>query len=137
MKFDFTNTFDVNKARTYLDKLIIDKSKCDIIKPRTVRSLSQNSYVHVVITLFAIEFGYSLNEAKTLLKRECTFMYYEKNNMMFLKSTAQLNSKEMTDFIDFIRNYAGQQGLYIPTSSEYLENKFSIDRDIERNKTFL
>ena len=137
MKYDLTSKSDITAFKFKVDYLIEKQKKVNLTSIREARSVKQNSYVHVAITLFAIEYGYTLNEAKTLLKRECTFMYYEKNNMMFLKSTAVLNSKEMTDFIEFIRNYAGQQGLYIPSSEEYLQNKFNIDRQIESNKTFL
>ena len=137
MKYDLTTKSDITAFKFKVDYLIEKQKKVNLTAIREARSVKQNSYVHVAITLFAIEYGYTLNEAKTLLKRECTFMYYEKNHMMFLKSTADLNSKEMTDFIEFIRNYAGQQGLYIPSPTEYLENKFTIDRQIESNKTFL
>ena len=137
MRLDFTKQFDVNKAKAYLDKLIKDQSKCELTKPREVRSLSQNSYLHVCITLYAIEFGYSLIEAKTLLKRECDFMRYEKHNTTFLKETKKLDSKELTQFIEWIRNYSSLNGCYIPTSEEYLENKFNIDRDIDKLKQYL
>lgn len=137
MKLDLSKQFDINKARTYLEKLIKDQSKCDLSKPRESRSLSQNSYLHVCITLYAIEFGYSLMEAKTLLKRECDFMRYEKHNVTFLKETKKMDSKELTDFIEWIRNYSSLNGCYIPTSSEYLENKFNIDKEIDSYKSYL
>ena len=137
MNFDFKNNLDINKARTYLDKLIDDKSKCKMTKPREVRSIKQNSYLHVVITLYAIEFGYTLNEAKTDLKRLCDFMIYEKNETKYLKETKKMDSKELTQFIEWIRNYASLNGLYIPTSEEYLTNKHSIDNEIEKFKTYL
>ena len=46
MKFDFNNDFDVNKARTYLDKLILDKKQVEIVCKRQVRTLQQNKYLH-------------------------------------------------------------------------------------------
>lgn len=137
MKFDFKKQFDINKARVYLEKLIKDQSKCDLTKPRETRSLSQNSYLHVCITLYAIEFGYTLMEAKTLLKRDCDFMRYEKHNVTFLKETKKMDSKELTDFIEWIRNYSSVNGCYIPTSDEYLENKFNIDKEIDNYKSYL
>lgn len=137
MKFDFKNNYDVKTARTYLDKLISDQSKCDMVKPREVRSVSQNSYVHVCIDIFAIEFGYTRDEAKTHLKRKCTFMRYEKNGELFLVKTSLQSTKELRDFIEWIRTYSAKEGCYIPDASEYLLNKFNIDRDIERNKEYL
>ena len=64
-------------------------------------------------------------------------MRYNKNGNVYLKSTAKLTSKELTDFIEWIRNYSSINGCYIPTSEEYLTNKFEIDRDINQNKQYL
>ena len=137
MNFDFEHILDVKIAETYLAKLIKDKSKCKMTKPREVRSISQNAYLHVVITLYSIEFGYTLNESKTDLKRLCEFMVYEKDGKPYLRETKKMDSKELTLFIDWIRNYAAQNGLYIPTSEEYLTNKHSIDNEIDKFKTYL
>ena len=43
----------------------------------------------------------------------------------------------MTDFIDFVRTKAGLDGIYIPTSEEYIANKINIDKEIIRNKLYL
>lgn len=137
MKFDFLKQFDINKARVYLEKLIKDQSKCDLTKPREARSLSQNSYIHVCFDLFGIEFGYTRDEAKTLLKRKCSFTRYTKLDEVFLSKTSLMSTKELTDFIDWIRNYSSLNGCYLPTPTEYLENKFNIDKDIDNYKEFL
>ena len=63
--------FQVDQLRKYTG--IVEVKKC--LKKRT--SL-QNAYLHVLITLFAIETGYTLNEMKVYLKRGCAFMMYEK-----------------------------------------------------------
>ena len=93
--------------------------------------------MHVCISLFAIEFGYTLEEAKTMLKRECSFMVYEKKDQKFLKRTRDMDSDEIGDFIDWIRTYAGKAGLYIPSSEEYLDNKIAVDKEIKRFSEFL
>ena len=64
-------------------------------------------------------------------------MSYEKNGKKYLKETRGMDSKELTDFIEWIRNYSAMGGCYIPTSEEYLINKYSIDREIEQNKQHL
>lgn len=137
MKFNTSIQSDLNKAKTRFEYLCTNGKIIELIACRKSRSLSQNSYLHVVISLYSIEFGYTLNESKTDLKRECGFMTYEKNGSRYLKETSKMNSVELTSFIDWIRNYASQNGLYIPTSEEYKENKYSIDNEINKFKEYL
>ncbi len=137
MKLDLSKPIDQNKSVTYLTKLIESEKQIELKEIRKVRTLKQNSYLHVIITLYAIEFGLTLEEAKTDLKRECSFMRYEKNNNVYLKSTAKLDTKKLTEFIEWVRNYSSLNGCYLPTSEEYLEQKFNIDKDIDNNKQYL
>lgn len=137
MFLDLSNATDVKKAETYFSKLKKGKEKIELKKLIKKRSLNLNSYLHVVITLFAIEYGYTLDESKTLLKRLCGFMVYEKEGVKFLKKTSKLDNKECSDFVSWIRNYASQQGLYIPTAEEYKLNQFNIDKEINNYKQYL
>jgi hypothetical protein len=137
MLLDLRNKEDFFKAQTYFDMLCAGEFKIELKKIIPKRSISLNSYLHVCISLFAIEFGYTLEESKTLLKRKCSFMVYEKNGIKFLKKTSKLDNLECSKFVEFIRNYASQQGLYIPDANEYLSNKFNIDKEINKNKEYL
>lgn len=137
MKLDFNNQIDVNKSMSYLEKLIDGKKQIELKEIRKSRTIKQNSYLHVIITLYAIYFGSILEEAKTDLKRECDFMRYENNNNVYLKSTAKLNTKELTEFIEWIRNHSSLNGCYLPTAEEYLTQRFEIDREIDNNKKYL
>jgi hypothetical protein len=131
MKFDLAIEFDVNKATAYFNKLVKDKAKIDLIRFMEKRTIQQNKYLHVCLTIFGNEFGYTLAESKTLLKRQAG-LFYIKNNDKFLKSTADLDTQELTQFIDFIRTTAEEHGCYIPTAEEYKNNSFTIDKDIEK-----
>ncbi len=137
MKYDLSDSLDQNKAKTYFDTLILKNKKIELKSIQGKRSISINSYLHVCISLFAIEYGYTLAEAKTMLKRECEFMVYEKNSQRFLVETSKQNNEECSKFVEWIRNYASKQGLYIPDAEEYKQNKFSIDREIDKHKTYL
>ena len=137
MKLNLNNPIDQNKAVTYLTKLLEGEKLIELKEIKKVRTLRQNAYLHVIITLYAIHFGSTLEEAKTDLKRECSFMRYKRNDNVYLKSTAKLDTKELTEFIEWLRNYSAMNGCYLPTSSEYLEQKFNIDRNIEYNKQYL
>jgi hypothetical protein len=137
MKFDLNNTFERNKYDTYSDKLKLSNSKVELKKLGANRTIPLNSYLHVCIDLYAIEFGHTKNEAKTDLKRECHFMRYEKNGKHYLVETSKQTNDECSRFVEWIRNYSSQQGLYIPDAEEYKENKFSIDKEIDKHKTYL
>lgn len=141
MKFDLSKDIDRKKATTRLDALIKKGAKAEIKEHRGVRSVNQNSYLHVCIGMVALETGYTIEEAKTELKREFSktergrFSLYEKNGKKFLMSTALYDSKQMTNFIEFIRDLASEQlGCYIPTSEEYLTLQFEIDKELEKLK---
>jgi len=135
MKYNRLDEFQENKLQARL-KATKDKM-VEFKEVRQKRSVNQNAYLHVCITLYAIEFGYTIEEAKTHLKRNCEFMKYEKKGEIFVKRTRYMDSKELTNFIDWLRNYASQNGCYIPTSEEYLTNRVSIDNQIETNKQYL
>lgn len=137
MRLDLSKEYDINKAKTYFKALLNNSKKIELKEVKNKRSVTQNAYLHVCISLFAIEFGYTLEESKTLLKRSCGFMNYTKNNFIFLKRTRDLKTDELTKFIEYIRNYAVSLGCYIPTSEEYKENSFNIDKEISKNKTYL
>lgn len=137
MKYSLSNQHELRLFKDKVNQLIEKLADVELKIVRKQRTIRQNSYLHVCITLFAIHFGYTIDEAKTLLKRKCGFMTYEKNGTKFLLSSSKLNTKEMTDFIDFIRTFASIEGCYIPTSEEYLENKFFIDNEIELQKQYL
>ena len=137
MLLDLSIQEDLKKAELYFKTMVISKFKIELKRILPNRSISLNSYLHVCISLFSIEFGYNLEESKTLLKRKCSFMIYEKNGLKFLKKTSTLNNKECSEFVEFIRNYAAQHDLYIPDAEEYKTNKFNIDKEINKNKEYL
>ena len=101
------------------------------------RTLNQNSFLHVLISLFGIEFGYSLEEAKTLLKRHCPFMRYQKKDEWFLRKTRDMDTEEIANFIDWIYVYSSKNGLNLPTSDEYKTNYIHYDSVISKNSEYL
>jgi len=136
MKYDLNNPIDMARFDTKVLSLKTDKKRIELKEIRQNRTIKQNSYLHVVISLYGIYSGYTLEESKTLFKR-LAGLVYEKNGTKFLKKTSDMDTKELTDFIDFIREKAAIEGCYIPTSEEYLSNKYSIDKEIDNNKKYL
>jgi hypothetical protein len=142
MKYDLTNSIDANSSRLYLDKLVEEGAKVELKKIRENRTIDQNSYLHAVIGTFAINTGYTMEEAKLVFKRKYRNAYpemvYEKNGEKFLLSTSIMDTKQISDFIDWIRNYAAiEASIYIPTAEEYKANWFNIDKEINKHKEYL
>ena len=137
MLLDLNIEFDREKFQNRSKKLLDKKAKIELTEKRELRSIVHNAYCHVCISLFCIHIGYTLNEGKTHLKRKCEFMKYEKDGELFLKKSSKLNSKEMTDWIDWIRNYAGMKDIFIPSPDDYRRNWVEYEKEIEVCKPYL
>jgi len=137
VKYDLSKEVDRISVQVRLNKLKDTGAIVELKALKPQRTIQQNKYLHVLFSLFGIEFGYTLDEAKTLLKRECSFMTYEKNGKKFLRHTSKMQTDELTKFIDWFRTYSAQQGLYLLTSEEYKYNSVSIDNEINRHKEYL
>lgn len=137
MLYDLNDIIEANDFKIKARKLVEQRKQVELTVKQKKRSIPLNSFLHVVITLFAINFGYTLEEAKTLLKRMCEFMIYEKKGQKFLKRTRDLNNTECSTFVEWIRNYSANQGYYIPDADEYKKNNFAIDKEISKHKQYL
>jgi hypothetical protein len=137
VKLDLSLDYDLGRFKTYSDKLIKKQAKTEIKEIRAKRSINQNSYFHLCISFFCNESGYNLTEGKTVLKRTFgKFMIYDNKGSKFLTSSADINTEQMTEFIDWIRNVAcfDNLGVYVPTPEDYIENQYHIDRELQHLK---
>ena len=130
MLYDLSIPKDLNSATVYISKLTKDGAKIEIKKINPRRSLNQNNYLHAILTLYAGEWGLTLDEAKTSVKRLLGYVYV-KNNEKFIRKTSDMDSKELTVFIDQFRNHSAHNGLYLPSSDEFSENYTSIMQQVE------
>ena len=137
MLYDLKDILEANDFKIKCRQLVEQRKQVELIVKQKKRSIPLNSFLHVVISLFAINFGYTLVEAKTLLKRMCNFMIYEKNGQKFLRRTRDLDNIECSTFVEWIRNYSANQGHYIPDADEYKKNNFAIDKEIIKHKNYL
>lgn len=133
MKLRTSNSVDANRARVYLESLIKKGSDIELKEVRKARSVDQNSLLHVYLATFCNETGYMMDEAKELFSQLMPEMLrYQKNGFEFRRSTSTLDTKEMSLLIDKIRQVCNDElGVYLPTSEEYMINKFQIDRELQ------
>ena len=68
MILDLNIAPDKKKAEMYFSKLLNDGSKIELKKIAKKRTLNQNSYLHAILTLYATEWGWTLEEAKTYVE---------------------------------------------------------------------
>ena len=85
----------------------------------------------MIFTLFGLEQGYSVDEAKVIVKRELKYTYIN-NGVTFLKKTSEMNTKQLTEFIDKFRNWSVKEhNIYLPAPNESLEE---LENYIESQK---
>lgn len=128
---------ELDKFNFHADKARKHNGTVSLNLRRPKRTLSQNKYLHVLIALYSIEVGLTLSESKTDLKRECGFMVYKKNGNKYLLSSASLDTKGLHNWIEWIKDYAGRQGIYLPSPDDYKRNWEAIENEIEAHKQYI
>ncbi len=146
MILDAKKQFDIERARTRLEKLIENKSKFELTEKKPVRSVSQNAYLHLIIGWFAIEYGETIEYVKRMMFKKLVnpkIFIFERENKKTgekrkeLRSSADLDSREMTTAIDRFRDYSSKEfGVYLPEAGE-MDFLNEIKTQIENNKNYL
>lgn len=145
MIFNLNNEYEIPKFKEYVNKLYEQKAIVEVKKKLPNRSTQQNRYFYLILSWFACETGYSVDEIKVdIFKRTCNkeiFERYRENKhgekIKFLRSSSDLDTLEMTTAIDRFRNYASAQaGIYLPSPNESQFLTY-IEQEIERNKEFI
>lgn len=138
MILDLEIEFEADKAINYLRKLMEKRATIVLSEKKVPKTLQQNKYIHVLFGVFGMETGYTIKEAKTIVKRNCDFMIYEVNGEKFLKSTADLDKDEAQVFIDWFKKWALQEhNCYLPEPDEYRENFMYFEKQLDTNKVYL
>jgi len=145
MIYNLNNEFERDKYKEYANKLFKKNAVVEIKEKRNNRSLKQNSYLYLLLGFFASEYGTSIEEVKVdFFKRKCNpDLFVSKrvnklgNEVTYLRSSASLNSDEMTLAITRFRNWSSAEaGIYLPSADER-ENLIYAEQTIERNKEHL
>jgi hypothetical protein len=135
--FDLNVESEIADFKKNVDGFLNKRIRVELKKVYNRRTLNQNSFLHVLITLFGIEFGYTVDEAKTILKRNCPFMRYEKKGSWFLKKTSDMTTEELANFIDWIYNYSSKNGFVLPTLEEYSNYHQKYEKEIKSNMVYM
>lgn len=145
MLFNLKSEYDVPKFKAYVNRLYQERAVVEVKKKHPGRTLSQNSYLHLLLGYFATEYGCSLEEAKVdFYKRTANRELFERKQtnkqgreITYLRSSADLSTAEMTLSIERFRNWsASEAGIYLPAANEH-QMLLYAQQAAERSREFL
>lgn len=144
MIYNPTNPLHQKQAIEKLKYFFSKGKRFELKAKHDKRSISQNSYLHLILTWFGIETGYTLEEVKQEIfkKHVNANLFYDGEFDGVVKierwrSTANLDTAEMTLAIDRFRNFSSQDlGIYLPEPNDLvllqeLENEISKHKNQE------
>lgn len=145
MIYDTSNPLDKANFLLRAKKLADSGRIIEMSEKKPRRSLPQNKYLHVILAYFGTQTGNTLEWVKQqyykklvnpdLFIREKEDKYLGK--IKVLRSSADLDTAEMSLSIERFRNWAAQEaGIYIPSADEAILIQ-QMEIEIERNKEFL
>lgn len=96
------------------------------LRERKKRTLSQNSYLHLIIGVVAMETGNTLAYSKDIyfkrIANPALFIVTKKDpiagDVQYLRSSADLSKEEMSQAIDRFKIWAAQNGIYLPAPGD-------------------
>ena len=145
MIYNTSNPLDKANFLLRTKKLAESGVIVDLTEKKPRRSLPQNKYLHVILAYFGTQTGNTLEWVKQqyykklvnpdLFIREKEDKYLGK--IKVLRSSADLDTAEMSLSIERFRNWAAQEvGIYIPSADESILIQ-QMEIEIKRNKEFL
>lgn len=143
MVFDLKDRIEAEKAKTRFEYLLSKEKTIEILDKRKTRSVSQNAYLHLLLSAFGLNFGYTLQEVKQYIFKEIVnpdiFNDGEKHGIVSLqswRSSADLNTKEMSDSVDRFLKYSAEHGYRLPEPDDLVWIN-QIKNEVETNKKYL
>lgn len=146
MKYDISNPLHREQLRERVENIL--SKRCgivDLTEVKPQRTIKQNKYLHLLIRFFAAEYGESAEYVKDqYFKRAANYPIFcrERDDKVlgkvsYLRSTSDLDTKEMTTAIDRFRNWSSiNAGIYLPSAEEQRLLELA-EIEISRNNEFL
>lgn len=144
MWYNASKPIDKQRAIQKLNYLLANGKTFELTEKKKTRSISQNSYLHLLFSWFALETGYTSEEVKQEIFKKIvnpnTFYDGEYGDLVKIerwRSTTNLDTKEMNLCIDRFRDYSAKEaGIYLPEPHD-LALLDEIKLQIENNKQYL
>lgn len=144
MIYNPQNRIEVNRAIEKIKYFISEGKIFELKAKRERRTISQNSYLHLLFSWFALETGYTTDEVKQDIFKKIvnTNTFYEGEFGKLIKierwrSTASLNTEEMTLCINRFRDYASKEaGIYLPEPTDLVMIR-QLEIEVTNNQQYL
>lgn len=145
MIYNTSNPLDKANFLLRANKLAESGKIVELTEKKPRRSLPQNKYLHVILAYFGAQTGNTLEWVKQQYYKKLVnpdlFIREKKDKYLgmikVLRSSADLDTAEMSLSIERFRNWAAQEaGIYIPSADEAILIQ-QMEIEIERNKEFL
>lgn len=144
MVYNLELEYDRQRYLARVKHLLDIKGVVELTEKRQ-RTLTQNSYLHVILGAFAMETGNTLEYVKdAYFKRFVNRDIFITSKVDFLtrgqletvRSSRDLSKEEMTTAITRFRNWAADNGIYLPSPEDEKRIR-DIEIDMERHKNYL
>lgn len=144
MIYNPQNRIEVNRAIEKIKYFISEGKIFELKAKRERRTISQNSYLHLLFSWFALETGYTTDEVKQDIFKKIvnpnTFYEGEFGKLIKIerwRSTASLNTEEMTLCINRFRDYASKEaGIYLPEPTDLVMIR-QLEIEVTNNQQYL
>lgn len=144
MLYDLSNPLQNESFKVKAEALAKKGCIVELTEKKQRRTNQQNAYLHTALSYFACEVGETMEYVKRyyfkllcnkdLFVREVDDKYLGK--MRVLRSSADLDTGEMTTAIERWRNWAAGEGVYIPSPDEHRLVQM-MEIEVSRNKMYL
>ena len=143
MQYDLTSDFQRKAFLSRVDNLL-EKGCLVELTEKSVRTKGQNSYLHLLLGVVAMETGNTLEDVKREYFKELVnpdiFRSYRTDNrgntIRVYRSSADVSKEEMSMAIDRFKRWGAENGIYMPNpGDESLLREIAIE--MGRNKAYL
>lgn len=143
MQYDLKSEFQLKAFQSKVEKLL-ERGAVVELSEKTFRSRNQNSYLHLLIGVVAMETGNTLADVKEYYFKEiCNSdlfhrQHFDKlgNCIDTIRSSADLTKEEMSTAIDRFKRWGAENGIYMPNpGDESLLREIAVE--MGRNKAYL
>lgn len=144
MIFNLNIEFDRERFKTR-SSFLLEKRRVVELTEKTGRTGRQNNYFHLALTVFAIEYGESVEYVKqNIFKKHVNpdiFLVKKKDKILgeveVLRSSADISKEDMVTAIDRFKVWSTREaGIFIPDAFSD-DERIELMRQMEINKNYL
>ncbi|WP_426473402.1 hypothetical protein [Chryseobacterium balustinum] len=144
MIFDLSNPQMRKKAIRRIQHLLDKNAKIEVLEKKKNRTYSQNNYLHLILSHYALEYGDTLAEIKLEhFKKKVNPDIFKTTHINYVtgeeredwRSSANLSTEEFSLATERFRNYSAQTlGLYLPEPKDLIHLE-EIKNKIEQHES--